>query len=512
MELTRFERKILATIAAVAFVPLVAALLLGREALREAYHVGVNQRVHEQLENGLDMYRKHFLALRDDAARTADAVAHHHELFAALDQDDRSRTEAFLERALARYPNVGAVAVRDGDGDVIAAAERRARLDLERMRLLTQRRQLGGSEQQVEVTVATPSAPFRDYQGAGEVEEVYGRLRASAEYVSNFYLVVYIGFLLSVIVVTMAIGFVLSRRVTRRVGDLAEATRRVGAGDLTVQVPTDARDEVGELTHAFNDMVGDLRESRERIDYLQRIGAWQQFARRLAHEIKNPLTPIQLATQEMLESYQGDDPSYRRKLEEACGIVHEEVATLRRLVGEFSAFAKLPEAQLAQADLRDFLHDTDRSVPAILEDLGLEQDLVRVECRVGAEPLPVSIDTMMLKRCVDNLVRNAAQAVAQQGGGRVILEVRREGPHAVLEVRDDGPGIPAEDRARVFDPYYTTKTEGTGLGLAIVKKVALEHGGRVESDQAPEGGATFRIRLPLEGVSPMMRRDRISRP
>jgi two-component system, NtrC family, nitrogen regulation sensor histidine kinase NtrY len=502
MRLTRFERKILATMAAVALVPLLAALLLGREALREAYHVGVNERVHAQLEQGLAMYRAHFTALRADAERTADAVAYHHALHQGHADGDQEAVARLLDSLLSRYPTVAAAALRDPDGVVLATAERRDRLDLATMRLLTQRRPLGDEGHVVEVTIATPVDAFQQYQRAGEVEEVYGRLRASAAYVSTSYLIVYIAFLLSVIVITLALGFVLSRRVTRRVGDLAEAAREVGAGDLDVVVATDARDEVGELTRAFNEMVRDLRESRERIDYLSRIGAWQQFARRLAHEIKNPLTPIQLAAQEMRQGYGGDDPTYRRKLEDAASIIQEEVATLRRLVGEFSSFAKLPEASLAQADLGGFLQDLERNIPAILDDEGVTPDAVQVRCEAPPEPLPVAIDAMMLKRCVDNLVRNAVQAVRQQAppeGGQVVLGVRREAGEALLEVRDNGPGIPSEHRGRVFDPYFTTRSEGTGLGLAIVKKVVLEHGGRIECDASPEGGALFRVRIPLHG-------------
>lgn len=108
---------------------------------------------------------------------------------------------------------------------------------------------------------------------------------------------------------------------------------------------------------------------------------------------------------------------------------------------------------------------------------------------------------MMLKRCVNNLIQNGIQAVhglRVEAGGRVVLEARREGERAILEVRDDGPGIAGKDRTRIFDPYYTTKSDGTGLGLAIVKKVVLEHGGGIECDDAPEGGASFRIRLPID--------------
>ena len=289
--------------------------------------------------------------------------------------------------------------------------------------------------------------------------------------------------------------------MTRRVAALAEASRRVGAGDLTVSLPTSATDEITELTQAFNDMVRDLRESRSRIEYLQRIGAWQDFARRLAHEIKNPLTPIQLAAQELDETYDGGDEAYRHKLENARAIIEEEVATLRRLVGEFSAFAKLPRADLSPSDLNEVAHAIEASVPAMLDDLG-DDGPAPVEVRVSAatEPIRVRMDPMMLKRGVDNLVRNAIQSVHaanRAGGGRVYVRAYRSGDAGFIEVRDDGPGITEDNWERVFDPYYTTKSEGTGLGLAIVKKVVLEHGGEVRLDRAPEGGARFTLELPL---------------
>jgi nitrogen fixation/metabolism regulation signal transduction histidine kinase len=291
---------------------------------------------------------------------------------------------------------------------------------------------------------------------------------------------------------------VLSRRVTRRVTQLAAATRRLGAGDLAVQVPVDVNDEIGELTREFNTMVRDLRESRSRIEYLQRIGAWQEFARRLAHEIKNPLTPIQLAIQELDRSYRGDDGAFTKRLRDARTIIEEEVAALRRLTTEFSAFAKLPEAVLAQADLNDFLRDASRSLEGTVklpDETGPEAELTFELC---VEPLPVRIDAMMLKRCLDNLVRNAAQALEREPGEhRVVIRSRRAQDRAVLEVHDNGPGIPETQRQRIFDPYFTTKVEGTGLGLPIVKKVVLEHTGEVSCEASPLGGALFKIELPL---------------
>ncbi|MBC7174329.1 MAG: two-component sensor histidine kinase, partial [Polyangiaceae bacterium] len=231
------------------------------------------------------------------------------------------------------------------------------------------------------------------------------------------------------------------------------------------------------------------------------IGAWQDFARRLAHEIKNPLTPIQLAAQEIKSGYKGDDAAYRLKLEDATSMIEEEVATLRRLVGEFSAFARLPTARLEAADLGEFLRDVERGIPAMLEDLEVK-GLSKVDIRFiyPRAALPARLDAMMLRRGIDNLVRNAAQAAAtehSEGGAEVVIEAKRVGDDAVIEVRDNGPGVPVEDMERIFDPYYTTKHEGTGLGLPIVKKVVLEHGGAVECAQTERGGALFFVRLPL---------------
>ena len=499
MKFSRFERKILLAIAAVAVVPLLGALLLGQRALREAYEVGVNPRVGTQLRQGLALYREHFALLKQGAGEVAGSIAADHTLSVAAAARDPGAAETRLTALLAQHPTVERIALHDPAGRELARVERDASHEPE-VRRLQLERGLAGTPPPggVEVTVVAPSAPFRAYQRAGELVEVYSRLESESALLSGYYLVVYMGFLLSVIVAALAVGVAISRRVTRRVSLVAQATTRVGAGDLNVQVPSTSDDEIGDLTKAFNAMVRDLRDSRSRIDYLQRISAWQDFARRLAHEIKNPLTPIQLAMQEVHRSYSGGDDAYRKRLQDAAAIVEEEVTTLRRLVGEFSAFAKLPQATLDPADLGDFVRELGRSLPAVLQEQQAALP-VEVECSAGSAPLPVEIDAMMLKLAVDNLARNSIQALHQAGraGGHVWVRASREGEHAVLEVSDDGPGVPEHARARVFDPYYTTKAEGTGLGLAIVKKVVLEHRGEIECSARTAGGAVFRIELPL---------------
>lgn len=503
MRLSRFEIRILAAIVAVAAVTFVGALWFGQGAVSEAYRVGVNHRVLSQLRDSLSIYRQHLVALRDDAERTADAVAFHHRAHDALSRRDANALREQLDGALERYPNLARVVVRDAEGTELTRVERAERLDEEDFRLLQLERE--DEAGMFVVTIAADAQPFRDHQRAGELVEVYARLVGGATYVSSFYLGVYIAFLSSVIVIALAMGIIVSRRVTRRVAVLAEATERVGSGDLSVEVPSDGKDEIAELTRAFNDMVRDIREGRDRIEYLQRIGAWQEFARRLAHEIKNPLTPIQLAVQQVHRTYAGDDPKYQRTVEDAAAIVEEEIATLRRLVGEFSDFARLPVAALELADLGDLVRGTLRGLePAALlpeEASDVEPPALRME--VDERAMPVKIDPQMLRRALDNLVRNAVQAVAisrPESGGQVIVAARPDDDGLLLEVRDDGPGIAPDARAKVFDPYFTTKSDGTGLGLAIVKKVVLEHGGSIDCAESPEGGAAFRMRLPTAEV------------
>jgi nitrogen fixation/metabolism regulation signal transduction histidine kinase len=292
-----------------------------------------------------------------------------------------------------------------------------------------------------------------------------------------------------------ALGILLARRTTRRVSDIIRAVQRLSAGDLEARVdPGEAVDEVAGLARAFNDMVREVRESRGRIVYLEKISGWQEVARRLAHEIKNPLTPLQLAYQQLDARWRRSpardgDPAFGRLLAEAGGIVREEIGTLQRLVEEFSAFARLPEVRPEPADLGEFVEEFLRQSPHLAEAADL-----RVARAAG--PCPVAIDRGLMRRVLGNLVQNAVEA-SRPGRARVHLEVSRAGGRAVLAVADEGPGVAPGARERIFDPYFTTKPEGTGLGLAIVKKIVLQHGGDVGVGERPGGGARFAIALPL---------------
>ena len=309
------------------------------------------------------------------------------------------------------------------------------------------------------------------------------------------------------ILAAVGVGSLVARDVARRVVELEQATQKVAAGDLTVRVPEVRDDELGRLARAFNRMLEEVAESRARIEYLQRISAWQEMARRLAHEIKNPLTPIQLAAQEIHRRYDGKNPEYQSLLDTTLEVVEDEVGTLRRLVTEFSDFARLPRAELERADLAEFLRELAerpllgdeerRSDPALPAP-----DATAIDFDVPAGEAPAEIDRQMLRRVVINLVRNSAQALAdKKTKGRVVVRLGRDDGFWNLDVDDDGPGIPSELRDAVFDPYVTTKTDGTGLGLAIVKKIVVEHRGTISASESSLGGARLRIRLPALGSS-----------
>jgi two-component system nitrogen regulation sensor histidine kinase NtrY len=301
--------------------------------------------------------------------------------------------------------------------------------------------------------------------------------------------------LIAVLAFATVLGLFVARRATGRVATLRDAAKRVGEGDLTVRVRPRGSDELDDLGRAFDRMVAELDDARSRLGYMQKLSAWQEVARRLAHEIKNPLTPIQLAVQELGSKYRGDDPTYQRLLATALDILNEEVGAIRRLVDDFSSFARLPKVAPAPVDLGQVVEDFARAHPEWQPALAVAPH----------EAVGALCDRMLIRRVLTNLVENAVQAA--EGAGRT-PEVRIEiapadAATARITVDDNGPGVTADARERIFDPYVTTKEHGTGLGLAIVRKVVFEHGGdvRIADGPSPLGGARFVITLPSAGLS-----------
>ena len=216
------------------------------------------------------------------------------------------------------------------------------------------------------------------------------------------------------------------------------------------------------------------------------------MARKLAHEIKNPLTPIQLVVQQAVSSYEGDDEKYKKLLGTCDEIVREEIDGLRRLVDAFRDLGRLPKVEAASLSVTTVVDDLQGN-PALSPSLVLEGP---------EEDLTVNADRLLLRRTLVNLVENAMHAGQENDkSGRVVLRWRANGGMVEFIIDDEGQGVPTDKRDEIFDPYVTSKDTGTGLGLAIAKKVALDHGGNLylAEEKAPTGGARFVLEIPLAG-------------
>jgi nitrogen fixation/metabolism regulation signal transduction histidine kinase len=398
--------------------------------------------------------------------------------------------------------------VQRSDGAILGVAERPAgALDAGRRRVEVTRPVGGDRNEALTVTFAIDRSYEQDLQHAGEVRAVYGQLVSGKEALFTGYLRAFAFLLIGTAIVTIALGFVLARGVTKRIARLAVAMRKLTSGDWSVRVPVTGSDEMTELASTFNRMSAELQASRARIAYLQRIEVWQQMAQRLAHEIKNPLTPIQLAVQQCHRKYDGHDPRYQELLNTSTEIVEEEVGTLRRLVSNFSRFARLPNVERRDDNIVQLLDDMQSRPWTPDDELNHESvPSLRVEWSVADAAMPAAIDRQLLRLALGNLIRNAADAVAKRGvADRVVrVSARIEQGEAVIAVEDNGPGVADAVRERVFEPYVTTKAHGTGLGLAITMKIIVEHGGTLSVDTSPDlGGARFVVTLPLRLVAPL---------
>ena len=282
-------------------------------------------------------------------------------------------------------------------------------------------------------------------------------------------------------------GALVARRITGPLRELADGAVAVAGGSLDASVPVRTRDEVGELAATFNSMTRDLAGAREELVRAERVAAWREIAQRIAHEIKNPLTPIQMAIETLQRAHAKSAAQFDALFGESAQTILDEVGRLKRIVHEFSSFARMPAPTLAPVDVSEIVD----AALALYKggetplDLTLPRDLPRALA-----------DKEQLTQVVINLVENARDAVAGTGGIRVTTRTDTDGGHVELEVADDGPGLSDEARAKLFTPYFTTKPRGTGLGLAIVHRIVTDHGGEIRVGGAPGGGAVFTVALP----------------
>jgi two-component system, NtrC family, nitrogen regulation sensor histidine kinase NtrY len=288
------------------------------------------------------------------------------------------------------------------------------------------------------------------------------------------------------------IGIVLAwwatARVTRPVRVLAETAQKVAAGNWGVTVDRSSEDEIGQLGKAFNRMTAELVAQRERLLQAERVAAWRELARRLAHELRNPLFPLQLTVENMRRAHEAAPGQFEEVFREGTDTLLAELSNLKQIIARFSDFAKMPAPEMRPVQLNEVAANTVKLFEPQLAE-------ARIACHTALDPqLPaISADAEQLSRALRNLILNAIDAMPQ--GGALTIHTSGRDAGVRLEISDTGQGLTPEECERLFTPYYTTKTHGTGLGLAIVQSVVSDHHGRISVESQPGKGTCFRIDL-----------------
>lgn len=289
-----------------------------------------------------------------------------------------------------------------------------------------------------------------------------------------------------ILVFAMLMGGLFANQISSPIRRLIQATRSIASGDLDFRLTEDRKDELGELHRAFNTMTEDLKRNRQDLIRAERELAWKEMAKQIAHEIKNPLTPMKLSIQHLRQAYRDGDPRFSQLLEQVARTITEQVDSLSRIASEFSRFALMPRRREERIDVASVVHEA--------VQLFGEYKKIVFEMDFQTDEMVVLGDSEEFRRALINILRNSVQAIEEIG--KITIRTERPGALIRIEITDTGPGISAEILPKLFEPTFSTKTDGMGLGLAIVKKTIEDMGGSIEIESQKEKGTVVRIILP----------------
>ena len=283
-------------------------------------------------------------------------------------------------------------------------------------------------------------------------------------------------------------------RVTLPVRRLAAGAREVSDGNWNTRVAVRGNDEIGQLAQSFNQMTQELVDQRERLIQAERVAAWREVARRLAHELKNPLFPLQTTVENLQRASTQNPDQFEEVFRESTGILLAEIENLKTIVGRFSDFAKMPQPELGPVDLNDIVRNVVKLFEAQFCAVG--RPPITPELHLGENLPTIQADTTLLHRAIENLILNAMDAMP--AGGILMMRTAQNNGNVDFEISDTGVGLTREEADRIFTPYYTTKQHGTGLGLAIVQAIVADHNGRITVESEMGVGTAFHLELPVK--------------
>jgi two-component system nitrogen regulation sensor histidine kinase NtrY len=346
--------------------------------------------------------------------------------------------------------------------------------------------------------------PLKDINGNSIADLLMGVSTHDLDILFDSMRVIYGGFAIGGLILAIIFGYISSRSFTKPIESLTWAADRLASGDFATRVDYKGQGELGNLIDTFNSMAQDLEDYKHKLIESERLSAFTMMARKVAHEIKNPLTPIRIAIQDLRRAYaqtsmrttegSGDrmidssDPKFAEAFEQSTRTVLEEVQSLTRIVEEFSNFAKFPAPRLESDDLNEIIR-------TILPLFAVEIQKGSIKLELAQSKIPILADRDQIKRAAVNLVKNALEAIPQSG--RVIVNTAIVDRTVMLTILDDGTGLSETAKQNLFTPYFTTKPGGSGLGLVIVKRIISEHDGKIKIADQATGGTAAVIELPL---------------
>lgn len=303
------------------------------------------------------------------------------------------------------------------------------------------------------------------------------------------YLVIFVFIALLMVIISFLTGHVISKRLTKPLKSLIKGLEEVGLGNLDYQVKAETKDEMARTITSFNKMVKELKENRELLVEAEREMAWRGIAQKIAHEIKGPLTPIQLSLQHLQDKFYEDPKAYENILKDCTRRISEEVDALRKMAKEFSEFARMPEVSFEYSDVNKILEDTVSFFIQVKPEVEINADY-------GVNLPRIRIDRERMKRVFKNIIQNGIDAMVD--GGEMKIKSSADAQFLKIEFQDTGTGMDEETIKKIFTPYFSTKSHGMGLGLPIVEKIIHEHRGKIEVQSQQDKGTTFIILLPVK--------------
>jgi nitrogen-specific signal transduction histidine kinase len=305
---------------------------------------------------------------------------------------------------------------------------------------------------------------------------------------NNFYMAVG-GVTIFSLIVVITVGLYFTSRTRREIQNLREGAVRVASGDLSNQVITQGEDEFSELAESFNSMMKQLSDSQRRLIMTEKIAAWQSIGRKVAHEVKNPLTPIAIAADDLRRSYAEHQPDFEKILSDCTGTITREVDRLKKLIDRFSAFAQMPPPEIKEFDINRVIDE----IKILYKD---EIDTGHIELNNNLSSPMVKADLEQLLQVLINLFKNSLETDAQ----KCLLNLEKKYGQIEFTIEDDGPGFPEKIIIEGITPYYSTKKDGSGLGLLICQRIIHDHNGIMNFENKEDGGARVTITLPQKNV------------